>query len=233
MAIYHFTAKVIKRSHGRSAVAAAAYRSASAFTDQRQGQCFDYSDKSGVIHSEIFLPEGAPEWMKDRETLWNGVEAAEKLHNSQVAREVEFALPEELTQAKAIGLAREFVEREFVARGMVADLNVHWDEGNPHAHVMLTMREVTPEGFGWKVREWNQVGLLREWREHWADFANQHLLRAGYDINIDHRSFKDQGIELEPTEPSGQGGRRDARARRVHRTGAPAGGGAGAQRTED
>ena len=125
VAIYHFTAKVIKRSHGRSAVAAAAYRSASAFTDQRQGQSFDYSDKSGVIHSEIILPEGAPEWMRERETLWNGVEAAEKLHNSQVAREVEFALPEELTQAEAIGLAQEFVQREFVARGMVADLNVH------------------------------------------------------------------------------------------------------------
>src|SRR5713226_4740957 len=204
VAIYHFTAKIIQRSHGRSAVAAAAYRSASAFTDQRQGQSFDYSDKPNVVYSEILLPEGAPEWMREREALWNGVEAAEKLRNAQVAREVEFALPEELTQAEAIGLAREFVEREFVARGMVADLNVHWDEGNPHAHVMLTMREVTPEGFGRKVREWNQVGLLREWREHWADLANQHLMRAGYDVHVDHRSFKDQGIELEPTSHLGK-----------------------------
>src|ERR1700677_675953 len=78
VAIYHFTAKVIKRSHGRSAVAAAAYRSASEFTDQRQGQSFDYSDKAGVIHSEILLPEGAPEWMRDREALWNAVEAGEQ-----------------------------------------------------------------------------------------------------------------------------------------------------------
>ncbi len=199
MAIYHFTAKVIKRSHGRSAVAAAAYRSASVFTDQRQGQSFDYSEKSGVVHSEILLPEGAPEWMRDREQLWNAAEAAERRRDAQVAREVEFALPEELSRAAAIGLAREFIEREFVARGMVADLNVHWDEGNPHAHVMLTMREVTPDGFGRKVREWNQVGLLREWREHWADLANEHLMRAGFDVHIDHRSFKDQGIELEPT----------------------------------
>ena len=204
MAIYHFTAKVIRRSHGRSAVAAAAYRSASAFTDQRQGQSFDYSDKSDVIHSEIFLPTGAPAWVDDRETLWNAAEAAEKRRDGQVAREVEFALPEELKDFEAIGLAREFVEREFVARGMVADLNVHWDEGNPHAHVMLTMREVTPEGFGRKVREWNQVGLLREWREHWADLANQHLMRAGYDVHVDHRSFKDQGIELEPTSHLGK-----------------------------
>ena len=204
MAIYHFTAKVIKRSHGRSAVAAAAYRSASAFTDQRQGQQFDYSDKSGVVHSEIFSPTGAPAWMGNREALWNAAEAAERRRDAQVAREVEFALPEELSQAEAIGLAREFVKREFVARGMVADLNVHWDEGNPHAHVMLTMREVTPEGFGRKVREWNQVGLLREWREHWADLANEHLMRAGYDVRIDHRSFKDQEIELEPTRHLGK-----------------------------
>src|SRR5216684_1955793 len=204
VAIYHFTAKIIRRSHGRSAVAAAAYRSASAFTDQRQGQSFDYSDKSGVIHSEILLPEGAPEWMRDRERLWNAAEAAEKRRDAQVAREVEFALPEELKDFEVIGLAREFVECEFVARGMVADLNVHWDEGNPHAHVMLSMREVTPEGFGRKVREWNQVGLLREWREHWADLANQHLMRAGYDIHVDHRSFKDQGIELEPTSHLGK-----------------------------
>src|SRR6266851_3714983 len=204
VAIYHFTAKVIRRSHGRSAVAAAAYRSASAFTDQRQGQSFDYSDKSGVIHSEILLPEGAPEWMRDREQLWNAAEAAEKRRDAQVAREVEFALPEELGQTEAIRLAREFVQREFVARGMVTDLNVHWEEGNPHAHVMLTMREVGPDGFGRKVREWNQVGLLREWREHWADLANQHLMRAGYDVHVDHRSFKDQGIELEPTSHLGK-----------------------------
>jgi Ti-type conjugative transfer relaxase TraA len=204
VAIYHFTAKVIKRSHGRSAVAAAAYRSASEFTDQRQGQSFDYSDKSGVIHSEILAPPGAPAWVQDREALWNAVEAGERRHDAQVAREVEFALPEELKDFEAIGLAREFVEREFVPRGMVADLNVHWDEGNPHAHVMLTMREITPDGFGQKVREWNQTGLLREWREHWADLTNQHLLRAGYDLHVDHRSLHDQGIELEPTSHLGK-----------------------------
>jgi Ti-type conjugative transfer relaxase TraA len=204
VAIYHFTVKVISRARGRSAVAAAAYRSASVFTDRGQGQSFDYSDKSGVVHSEILLPEGAPEWMRDRETLWNAAEAAEQRRDAQVAREVEFALPEELPQDEAIELAGEFVHREFVTRGMVADLNVHWDEGNPHAHVMLTMREVTPDGFGRKVRDWNQVGLLREWREHWADLANQRLLAAGLDIRIDHRSNREQGIELEPTSHLGR-----------------------------
>jgi len=204
MAIYHFTAKVISRSKGRSAVAAAAYRSASQLHDYRQDLTFDYAAKSDVIHSEILAPREAPEWVHDRELLWNGVEAAEKRRDSQVAREVEFALPEELTKSEAIALARDLVEREFVVRGMVADLNVHWDQGNHHAHVMLTMRELTSDGFGLKVTEWNRCELLEQWREHWADLANQHLLRAGLDIRIDHRSYRDQGIELEPTSHLGR-----------------------------
>ena len=138
MAIYHFTAKVISRSKGRSAVAAAAYRSASQIHDYRQDLTFDYAAKPDVIVSEILAPKEAPEWVQNRELLWNAVEAGEKRRDSQVAREVEFALPEELTKSEAIALAREFVEREFVARGMVADLNVHWDQGNPHSHIMLS-----------------------------------------------------------------------------------------------
>jgi Ti-type conjugative transfer relaxase TraA len=204
MAIYHFTAKVICRSKGRSAVAAAAYRSASQLHDYRQDLTFDYAAKPDVIHSEILAPQEAPEWVHNRELLWNTVEAGEKRRDSQVAREVEFALPEELRQSESIALAREFVEREFVARGMVADLNVHWDKGNPHAHVMLTMRELTPDGFGLKATEWNRRELLAEWREHWADRANQHLLRAGLDLRIDHRSNREQRIELEPTSHLGR-----------------------------
>jgi Ti-type conjugative transfer relaxase TraA len=204
MAIYHFTAKIIGRSDGRSAVAAAAYRSASELHDQRQGQSFDYSDKPHVVHSEIILPEGAPAWMAERSQLWNAVELGERRKDSQVAREIEFAIPQELSQAEGIALAREFVRREFVAHGMVADLNVHWEEDNPHAHVMLTMREVNEQGFGAKVTEWNRVELLKEWREHWADRANQHLLRAGHDMHIDHRSYRDQGVMLEPTSHLGK-----------------------------
>jgi Ti-type conjugative transfer relaxase TraA len=204
MAIYHFQVKIIGRSQGRSAVAAAAYRSASELHDQRQGQSFDYSDKPHVVHSEIILPEGAPAWMADRSQLWNAVELGEKRKDSQVAREVEFAIPQELSQAEGIALAREFVQREFVARGMVADLNVHWEEDNPHAHVMLTMREVNEQGFGYKATAWDKVALLKEWREHWADLANQHLLRADYDMRIDHRSYQDQGVVLEPTSHLGK-----------------------------
>ena len=204
MAIYHFTAKVIKRSHGRSAVAAAAYRAGDRFIDEERGRTFDYSYKTEVIHSEILLPPPAPAWMNDRQRLWNAVEAREQRRDAQVAREVEFALPQELSQTDAIGLARDYVRDEFVSRGMVADLNIHWDPDNPHAHVMLTMREVTPEGFGRKVREWNQVDLLREWRQHWADRANERLHELGLDIRIDHRSYREQGIEFEPTSHLGR-----------------------------
>ena len=100
MAIYHLQVKIISRSQGRSAVAAAAYRSASEIHDQRQGQSFDYSDKPNVVHSEILLPADAPAWMADRAQLWNAVELGEKRKDSQVAREVEFAIPQELSQRK-------------------------------------------------------------------------------------------------------------------------------------
>ncbi len=165
MAIYHFSAKIISRAAGRSAGAAAAYRSASRLHDERLGRDHDFTNKAGVVHSEIMLPEGAPERMRDREALWNEVEATEKRKDAQLAREVEFAIPREMTKEQGIALAREFVAREFVTRGMVADLNVHWDvstdgEAKPHAHVMLSLREVGPDGFGAKAREWNATALL-------------------------------------------------------------------------
>jgi ATP-dependent exoDNAse (exonuclease V) alpha subunit len=129
MAIYHFSAKVIGRGAGRSAVAAAAYRSASRLHDERLGRDHDFTNKAGVVHSEVMLPEGAPERLRDREALWNEVEATEKRKDAQLAREVEFAIPREMTKEQGIALAREFVSQEFVDRGMVADINVHWDIG--------------------------------------------------------------------------------------------------------
>ncbi len=128
-------------------MASAAYRSASRLHDERLDRHHDFSNKAGVVHSEVMLPDGAPEHLSDREKLWNEVEAAEKRIDAQLAREIEFAIPRELTQEQGIELARDFVRGEFVDRGMIADLNVHWDIGadglaKPHAHVMLTMREV-------------------------------------------------------------------------------------------
>ena len=128
MALYHFAAKVIQRSAGRSAVAAAAYRSASKLLDARLDHSYDYTAKAGVVHSEILLCEGAPERWRDRAALWNEVEAVERRKDAVLAREVEFALPRELSQAEGDrGWHRTSCSEQFVARGMVADLNVHWD----------------------------------------------------------------------------------------------------------
>jgi Ti-type conjugative transfer relaxase TraA len=203
MAIYHFSAKVISRSMGSSAVASAAYRSAERLHDDRLDRNHDFTNKSGVVHSEILLPEGTPERLGDRSTLWNEVEATEQRKDAQLAREVEFAIPRELDQQQGIELARDFVQAEFVDKGMVADLNVHWDIGTdglakPHAHVMLTMREVSHDGFGAKVRDWNKSELVCKWRERWADHVNERLASLDIDARVDHRSLQAQGIDLEP-----------------------------------
>ncbi|MBU2285152.1 MAG: Ti-type conjugative transfer relaxase TraA [Gammaproteobacteria bacterium] len=208
MAIYHLSVKVISRSAGRSAVAAAAYRSAGRLHDERIDRTHDFTNKGGVVHSEVLLPEGAPEHLSDREQLWNAVEAAEKRKDAQLSREVEFAIPRELDQAEGVALARDFVEREFVDRGMIADLNVHWDIGadglaKPHAHVMLTLREVDVDGFGAKVRDWNRTELVEQWRERWAEHVNQRLAELDIDARIDHRSLEAQGIALEPQDKIG------------------------------
>jgi Ti-type conjugative transfer relaxase TraA len=203
MAIYHLSGTVISRSQGRSAVACAAYRSAERLHDERYDKTHDYTRKQDVGHTEILLPEKAPEWMHDREKLWNAVEADEKRKDAQLAREFNFALPRELTLEQNIVLAREFVTLEFVSKGMVADLAIHNDKMpdgqlQPHAHVMLTLREITPDGFGQKVRAWNAKENLLVWREAWAGLANQHLFLHGHDLKIDHRTLKEQGIDLEP-----------------------------------
>ncbi|MCG2840776.1 Ti-type conjugative transfer relaxase TraA [Sandaracinobacter sp. RS1-74] len=203
MAIYHLHVKVIGRKAGSSAVASAAYRSASRLRDERIDRLQDFSNKRGVVHSEVMLPDGAPEHLGDRERLWNDVEAFEVRKDAQLAREVEFSIPREMTQAQGIELARDFAQAEFVDQGMIADLNVHWDIGEdgmpkPHAHVMLTMRSVDENGFGPKVRDWNRTEMVERWRERWAEHVNERLAELDIDARIDHRSLEAQGIALEP-----------------------------------
>ncbi|CAL79855.1 putative conjugal transfer protein; traA [Bradyrhizobium sp. ORS 278] len=203
MAIYHLHVKVIGRKAGSSAVASAAYRSGSRLRDERLGREQDFSAKRGVVHSKVMLPENAPEAWSDRERLWNDVEAFEVRKDAQLAREVEFALPRELSQAQGIELAQDFVRGEFVGLGMIADLNVHWDRGEdgmpkPHAHVMLAMRAVDENGFGQKVRDWNRTEMVERWRERWAALVNERLAELDIDARIDHRSLEAQGIALEP-----------------------------------
>lgn len=213
MAIFHLSVKVISRASGRSAVAAAAYRSAERLHDERLDRAHDFTNKSGVVHSEVLLPENVPDDWQDRECLWNDVEAFEKRKDAQLAREVEFAIPREMTEQQGIELARDFVQSEFVDAGMIADLNVHWDIGadglaKPHAHVMLTMREIVvgEDGeatFGAKVREWNATAEVERWRERWADRVNQRLAELDIDARVDHRSLDAQGIALEPQDKIG------------------------------
>jgi ATP-dependent exoDNAse (exonuclease V) alpha subunit len=189
MAIYHLSVRTISRGQGQSAVAVAARRCGQRLYDRKLGLHVrpEQGGQPPTV-SEIMLPISAPAWIMGRgEELWNAVEAAEKRRAAQLAREVEFALPVELQGAQAVAVAREFVVREFVGRGMVADLNLHVGGHNPYASAMLTTREVSAQGFGRKVREWNRVELLRQWREQWAELANEYLGRAGHDMRIDHR----------------------------------------------
>jgi Ti-type conjugative transfer relaxase TraA len=199
VAIYHLSAKIITRAKGQSVVASAAYRSAGHLHDERLDQTFDYTRKGGVEHKEILAPEGSPSWIYHRERLWNAVEKAEKRKDAQLARELEIALPVELGKDEQVELLRDFAQRHFVAKGMVVDLAVHRDNPeNPHAHLLLTTREIKAEGFGAKRRDWNQKEALLEWREAWAQTANAYLARAGPDIRIDHRSLDAQGLDLVP-----------------------------------
>ena len=200
MAIYHFSAKIVSRQSGRTALGAAAYRSGERLQqDGIGGVLHDYSRKSGVVHKEILAPDNAPEWARNRVQLWNEIDRIELRKDAQLAREVEVALPVELGLREQVELLRGFVQAQFVARGMVADIAIHHDNPqNPHAHVMLTLREIGPDGFGDKDRDWNQKPLLREWREAWAAAVNEQLVMGGHEARVDHRSFREQGIELVP-----------------------------------
>jgi Ti-type conjugative transfer relaxase TraA len=206
LAIYHLTAKIVQRAKGQSAVAAAAYRSGSLLHEEATGITHDYSRKRGVEHTEILAPESAPDWVFDRQSLWNAVEAAEKRKDAQVAREIEVGLPVELSRGEQIGLVRAYAKREFVTKGMVADLGVHLDNPhNPHAHILLTTRTLSADGFGPKERSWNDKRHLLQWRSGWADVTNEHLAEAGLGVRIDHRSYADQRLELIPGRKIGLG----------------------------
>jgi Ti-type conjugative transfer relaxase TraA len=209
MAICHFRVKTIGRAKGSRVVAAAAYRSASRLFDEELGRAFDYSHKPNVVHSEIIAPSHAAKlsW-PDQSSLWNAVERRELRKDAQLARELVVAIPRELDERQGVALVQDFVLRTFVEKGMIADVNVHWDlardgKANPHAHIMLTMRRIDDAGgdharFGPKVRDWNKLPLLIQWRQAWSEHVNAHLARLQIDAQIDHRSYRDRGITLEP-----------------------------------
>ncbi len=193
MALYHFSVKIGKRSSGRSSVAAAAYYSRKKLKDRRQNLTFNYSKiKGNLVYSAIITPQNAPDWTKDREQLWNKVEAKENRKDSQLFRKIGVALPKELSLKQQINLICDFTKESFVNKGMIADINIHHKKDNPYAQIMLTMRALENNGFGLKIREWNHKESLLKWREDWANIQNQHLVRVGHYITVDHRSHKDK-----------------------------------------
>lgn len=228
MAIYHCSIKIISRGKGKSAVAAAAYRSGETLTNHYDGVIHDFTRKGGIVHTEILLPPHAPPDFADRSILWNSVEKIEKAKNSQLAREIEIALPVELDREQQIQLVREYVKENFVSVGMCADFAIHdKQDGNPHAHIMLTMRPLEQSGeWGAKSKkeylldkggqriklkngtfksrkvdtvDWNSQEKAEVWRQAWADIANRCLAAQDRPERIDHRSYKRQGIEQIPT----------------------------------
>jgi len=228
IAIYHCSIKIVSRGKGKSAVAAAAYRSGEKLTNEWDGLTHDYTKKGGVVHSEILLPAHAPPAFSDRSTLWNSVELSEKSNNAQLAREVEIALPVELSGEEQTRLVREYCSSQFVSKGMIADFNLHdTGGGNPHAHILLTMRPLDEKGAwlpkskkeyvldenGEKIRlpsgryktrkvdlvDWNNRENAEVWRRAWADLANEFLEQNNRPECIDHRSYERQGIDQIPT----------------------------------
>jgi hypothetical protein len=197
MASYHLSAQPVKRSEGRSVVAMAAYRAGVALKDDRRGNVVDYRRRRGVVHEEIIVPNGCAAWLADRETLWNHVEAIEVRRDAQLAREINMALPHELSHEQRLALVRTFVREEFVALGMVVDFAIHApvpekgdDPRNFHAHVLLTLRQASPLGLRTvKTRAWNSESMLLKWREAWASRQNEALRHAGEVPRVDHRSL--------------------------------------------
>ncbi|KJF70883.1 Ti-type conjugative transfer relaxase TraA [Agrobacterium arsenijevicii] len=230
MAIAHFSASIVSRGSGRSVVLSAAYRHCAKMEYEREARTIDYTRKQGLLHEEFVLPPAAPKWVRsliaDRsvsgasEAFWNRVEAFEKRSDAQLARDLTIALPLELSAEQNIALVRDFVEKHILAKGMVADWVFHDNPGNPHIHLMTTLRPLTENGFGSKktaviaedgqpVRTKTGKILYELWagstddfnvlRDGWFERLNHHLALGGIDLRIDGRSYEKQGIDLEPT----------------------------------
>jgi hypothetical protein len=192
MAIYYAKVNIISRGKGRSAVAAAAYRSGETIRNNYDGVLHDYTRKSGVVYTQILLPKNAPSRFADRGTLWNEVEAGER-KNGRLAREVVLALPREFGQEEQKAAVAEYCQT-FTEMGMIADYAIHdKGDGNPHAHIMLTDRPLTADGFAKKKnRDWNKDELIEEWRAAWAEICNKRLPQQE---KIDHRSYERRGYK--------------------------------------
>lgn len=211
MAIYHFSVKTISRSAGRTATAAAAYRSATDITDERTGEVHTYRHKKGVVESGVILPPAAPRWAVERPALWNAAEAAEKRKNSTVAREIVVALPAEIDGQGRARIVREFAEKLAEKHRCAVDYAIHQpntkgDDRNYHAHILMSTRRLTADGFTEKTREWDdrKSGTVEHWRAAWAEHLNRHMKQSGLAERVSHLSLAEQGIDdREPTRHKG------------------------------
>lgn len=199
---------------GSSVVACAAYRACDKLKDQRYEKTHDYTKKHNVLHAEIVTPAGAPEWMKDRGSLWNAVEAGEKRKDAQLAKEVVLVLPRNLDHEQHKEVVRGWIADNITKRGLVADFAIHEPDAsdggkNPHAHVMFTLRPVEGEGFGKKLTGYKDGGLdgrevLEEMRFSYEHHIN--IASAANDNNqvvFDLRSYREKGIDREPQKKIG------------------------------
>lgn len=211
MAIYHLNMTVISRKAGRSATASAAYRAGARIIDQRTGEVHDYSRKSGVTYIEIVLPEGAPVWAQNRAALWNAVEQHNRRADAIVAREINLALPHELSVAQRRDVAHGFAQQIADRYQVAVDLAIHRPNGqdprNHHAHLLISTNRLGPIGLGTKARELDPIARakaepgtseIERLRQTWEQCANHALEQAGYEQRIDHRTLQAQGLERVP-----------------------------------
>ncbi|WP_145031350.1 MobQ family relaxase [Pantoea ananatis] len=197
MAIFHLEFKIVKRSEGMSSCRKAAYHARCKITDDRTGNTYDFSHRSDLFYHQILAPAPAPAHIIESSTaLWNEVEKVERQKDGQTARYFDVAIPCELNNEDKIKLVVEYCQKIFVDKGMIADIAFHDLDGtNPHAHVMLTLKSITADGFGKKERSWNDKKNVILWRESWSVIANRYLTAAGSNERIDHRSIDAQHAE--------------------------------------
>lgn len=204
MPSYHLSVKSINRKDGRSAVAASAYRSGTKLTNNKDGVTHDFSRRHGVINQFLIVPDDAPEWAYDRESLWNHVEEKEKRKDAKTAREFEIALPKEIGTEAREALVREFCESIKQRFEVAIDVAIHRPDGsmNYHAHVLCSTRTIGPDGFGEKTRSLDVAStsgpIIEEIRADFARMTNRALEARKVAERVDHRSYARQGIDLVP-----------------------------------
>ncbi|EPN2416683.1 TPA: MobQ family relaxase [Escherichia coli] len=197
MALYRLEMQNVSRANGVSSVAKAAYRHRCEMTDERTGEIHGKksANRDDLVYAEILAPDNTPDFLiKSSNDLWCFVEQTERRKDARTAKEFKITLPRDLSNEQNIELLKEYLIKNFVDKGIICDFVIHNDKDNknPHAHVMITTREITPSGFGKKVRSWDEEKTLHDWRKQWAKVQNQHLKKLGLKSRVSHRTLEEQ-----------------------------------------